>query len=33
MLFDPIDTPQLSQDCLILLFDITSDYTKYIQKV
>ncbi len=29
MLFDPIDTQQLSQDSLILLFDITSDYTYY----
>ncbi len=27
MLFDPIDTKQLSQDSLILQFDITSDYT------
>ncbi len=33
MLFDPIDTQQLSQDSLILLFDITSDNTKYIKKV
>ena len=31
MLFDAIDTQQLSQDSLILLFDIT-DYTKYIKK-
>ncbi len=27
ILFDPIDTQQLSQESLILLFDITSDYT------
>ncbi len=33
MLFDPIDTQQLSQDSLILQFDITSDYTKYRKKV
>lgn len=33
MLLDPIDTQLLSQDSLILLFDITSDYTKYIKKV
>ncbi len=32
MLFDLIDTQQLSQDSLILLFDMTSDYTKYIKK-
>ncbi len=32
MLFDPIDIQQLSQDSLTLLFDITSDYTKYIKK-
>ncbi len=32
MLFDPTDTQQLSQDSLILLFVITSDYTKYIKK-
>ncbi len=32
-LFDPIDTQQLSQDSLILRFDRTSDYTKYIKKV
>lgn len=30
MLFDPIDTQQWGQDSLILLFDITWDYTKYI---
>ncbi len=33
ILFDPINAQQLSQDSLILLFDITSDYTKYIKKV
>ncbi len=33
MLFDPIDTQELSQDSLILLFDVTLDYTKYIKKV
>ena len=32
MLFDPIDTKQLSQDSLMLLLDITSDLTKYIKK-
>ncbi len=32
ILFDPIDTQQLSQARLILLFDITSDYTNYIKK-
>lgn len=31
MLFDPVDTQQLSQSCQILLFDITSVYTKYIK--
>ncbi len=33
MLFDLIDTQQLCQDSLILLFDKTSDYTKYIKNV
>ncbi len=33
MLFGPIDTQQLSQDSLILQFDITSDYTEYIKEV
>lgn len=26
MSIDPVDTQQLSKDCPILLFDITSDY-------
>lgn len=29
MLFDPTHAQQLSQDSLIMLFDITSDYAKY----
>ena len=30
--FDPTDNQQLMEDSLILLFDVTSDYTKYITK-